>query len=233
MVVTGNVFPVQLETVSQRLFEMYGGLGRGFDRREVDGRWFDSQKRKAVPTWTLGCTANAAFRATIFTHPAIGLMDEALGPGMPSGVGEDTYLFYKVLKAGHTIVYEPQAYVWHKHRRDLPALRHQLFAYSKGHVAYHLTTLIRDHDLRALAQLAVWLPLIHLRRINACLRGWSKYPLSLVMLEIGGNLIGPWALWRSRRRVKREGRSRPYIPICQRPAPSVASRQTPDKSQSR
>ena len=87
-------------------------------------------------------TANAAFRTSMFHDPQIGLMDEALGPGMPSGVGEDTYLFYKVLKAGYTIVYEPAAWVRHKHRRDLPGLRRQLFGYSKGHVAYHLTTLL-------------------------------------------------------------------------------------------
>jgi O-antigen biosynthesis protein len=213
MIVTGNVLPLELETRAQLIFEMYGGLGRGFRRKEVDGRWFESARWSAVPTWTLGCTANAAFRASIFTHPAIGLMDEALGPGMPSGVGEDIYLYYKVLKAGYSLIYEPQAYVWHKHRRDLPALRRQVFAYSKGHVAYHLTTLIRDHDLRALLQMGLRLPMIHLQRIKARLRGWSKYPFSFLILEIAGNLVGPWALWRSHLRVKREGRSHPCIRV--------------------
>jgi GT2 family glycosyltransferase len=216
MIVTGNVLPLELETTSQCLFEIYGGLGRGFDRNEVDGSWFLSLRRSAVPTWTLGCTANAAFRALIFAHPAIGLMDEALGPGTPSGVGEDTYLFYKVLKVGYPVVYEPRAYVWHKHRRDLVALRRQLYEYSKGHVAYHLTTLIRDGDVRALMQLGLWLPVFHLRRISSYLLGRSDYPLSLILLEIAGNLIGPWALWQSHLRVRREGRSNAYIPVSQR-----------------
>jgi len=145
MVVTGNIVPRELATTAQRLFEAYGGLGRGSDRRVVDKDWFN-RSVTAVPTWTLGATANAAFRSSIFHHPQIGLMDEALGPGMPSGVGEDTYLFYRVLKAGYTIVYEPAACVWHKHRRDLPELRRQIFNYSKGHVAYHLTTILRDRD---------------------------------------------------------------------------------------
>ena len=74
--------------------------------------------RGAVPTWKLGATANAAFRAAIFSDPAIGVLDEALGAGMPTGCSEDTYLFYRILKAGHTIVYEPAAWVWHEHRRD-------------------------------------------------------------------------------------------------------------------
>jgi hypothetical protein len=149
-------------------------------------------------------------------HPDIGLMDEALGPGMPSSVGEDTYLFYKVLKAGHAVVYEPAAHVWHKHRREESELRRQLYGYSKGHVAYHLTTLFSDHDLRGLIQVTLWLPLFHLRRIRACLRRWSDYPLSLLMLEIAGNLVGPLALWQSRRRVQREGRSGPYVPVARR-----------------
>jgi len=212
MAVTGNVLPLELETPAQRLFETYGGLGRGFEGREANQDWF-GQFLSAVPTWRLGGTANAAFRATIFNHPQIGLMDEALGPGTPTGVGEDTYLFYKILKAGYPIVYEPSAYVWHKHRRDMRALRRQIYNYSKGHVAYQLTTLIRDRDLRGLAQLVTHLPVWHLRRLKARLLGKSSYPVSLILLEVVGNLAGPWSLWQSRRRVQREGLSEPYIPV--------------------
>jgi len=208
MVVTGNIVPRELATTAQRLFEAYGGLGRGSDRRVVDKDWFN-RSVTAVPTWTLGATANAAFRSSIFHHPQIGLMDEALGPGMPSGVGEDTYLFYRVLKAGYTIVYEPAACVWHKHRRDLPELRRQIFNYSKGHVAYHLTTILRDRDWRALFNLALLLPGTHIRRATRRLLGRSDYPLTLILTEVVGNLAGPWALWQSRRRVRREGRSKP------------------------
>jgi len=206
MAVTGNVLPRELDTHAQRLFEAYGGLGRGFAYREFDRRWFDSWSR-GVPTWTLGATANAAFRASVLRHPDVGLMDEALGPGMPSGVGEDTYLFYRILRAGFTIVYEPAAYVWHMHRRELSALRRQLFAYSKGHVAYHLVTLLRDGDRRALAELLVALPRYRARQLAATLLGRRDYPLSLVLIELAGHLAGPLALWRSRRRVRREGRS--------------------------
>jgi len=229
MIVTGNVLPLELETPAQRLFERYGGLGRGFKPREVNGEWFESFRRRAVPTWELGSTANAAFRASIFSHPEIGLLDEALGVGTPTGCSEDTYTFYQVLKMGSTLVYEPAAYVWHKHRRDMSALRRQIYNYSKGHVAYHLTTLLRYHDLRALVRLGYELPRWHLRQIlrqiKARLRGnRSNYPFSLTLLEIVGNLAGPWALWRSRRRVKREGRSQPYIPISQR---SVVTQELP------
>jgi GT2 family glycosyltransferase len=229
MLVTGNVLPLELETPAQRLFERYGGLGRGFEPREVNGEWFESFRRCAVPTWELGATANAAFRASIFSHPEIGLLDEALGVGTPTGCSEDTYTFYQVLKTGYTLVYEPAAYVWHKHRRNMSALRRQIYNYSKGHVAYHLTTLLRYHDLRALIRLGYELPRGHLlqilRQIKARLRGnRSNYPFSIILPQILGNLAGPWALWRSRRRVKREGRSQPYIPVSRR---SVVTQELP------
>ncbi|WP_197050736.1 glycosyltransferase family 2 protein [Deinococcus sp. YIM 77859] len=215
LAVTGNVLPLTLDTPAQRFFEQYGGLGRGFLRREVDGAWFRAFRRRAVPTWELGATANSAFRASIFRDPEIGLMDEALGPGMPSGVGEDTYLYYKVLKAGGTLVYEPAAYLWHKHRRDMAALRRQMYAYSKGHVAYHLTTWLRDGDARGLLHLLVHVPWWRVRQVAGSLRraarGQEHFPFSLLALEIRGNLAGPWALWRSSARVQREGRSRPPV----------------------
>lgn len=206
MAVTGHVLPLELETESQCQFEAYGGLGKGYTRFEVNGEWFRSL-RGAVPTWNLGATANAAFRATIFSDPRIGLLDEALGAGMPTGCSEDTYLFYRILKADHTIVYEPSAWVWHRHRRDDAALRHQIYCYSKGHVAYHVTTLTRDGDARALVRLGYSLPKTYLRRGYARLRGLSDYPLSLILTEIAGSLAGPWALWQSRRRVRRFGPS--------------------------
>jgi len=202
--VTGHVVPLELDTESQCRFEAYGGLGKGFERFEANGEWF-RRMRGAVPTWKLGATANAAFRAALFDDPAIGFLDEALGAGMPTGCSEDTYLFYRILKAGHTIVYEPTAWVSHRHRRDPSSLRKQIYAYSKGHVAYHLTTLLRDRDRRALVRLLYSLPKVYAKHVWARLRGWSEYPLSLVLVEIAGTLAGPYALWRARRRVRKLG----------------------------
>lgn len=190
MAVTGNVLPLELDTGPQVLFETYGGLGRGFERFEVDRSWLRAFY-SAPRTWVLGATANAAFRASVFRDARIGLLDEALGAGM-AGVGEDTYLFYRILRANHTLVYEPSAYVWHTHRRDMRAFRRQIFAYSKGHVAYHLTTLFRDGDLRVLLYLFVSLPRAYLFRAKSRVLGRTVYPLSLLLLEIVGNVIGPW-----------------------------------------
>ena len=205
MLVTGAVFPVELETRAQQQFEFYGGLGRGFERREFGRGWFDSFRRRAIPTWEIGATANAAVRACALSHQDIGLLDEALGAGSPTGCGEDTYLFYRVLKAGFTIIYEPAAYVWHRHRREDRALRRQIYNYSKGHSAYHLTTLFKDRDLRAATRLLAELPLFFLGFLKHWLCREPEYPLSLLLPQVAGYITGPLALWRSRRRVKRLG----------------------------
>ncbi|MGB2716880.1 MAG: glycosyltransferase family A protein, partial [Vicinamibacterales bacterium] len=75
--VTGQVLPLELETEAQCRFEAYGGLGKGFEPLEVNRHWFRACKG-AVPTWRLGATANAAFRASALHDPAIGMLDEAL-----------------------------------------------------------------------------------------------------------------------------------------------------------
>jgi len=212
MIVTGNVLPAELATRAQQLFEHYGGLGRGFVRVEAGGEWCGSWYREAVPTWQLGATANAAFRATIFSHPRIGLLDPALGAGTPTGCSEDTDLFYRVLAAGFTVVYEPAAYVWHHHRSDMRALRRQIYAYSKGHVAYHLKTWRRYGDTRALFHLALTLPRWQIKKLVRWMRRSNDYPLSLILTEIAGNFAGPWALWRAQRRARRLDAARVRTP---------------------
>ena len=223
-IVCGNVLPMALDTDAQVQFEQYGGLGKGYEAMEVDQAWFFKDWSGAVETWNLGATANTAFRAELLRDPHVGLFDEALGPGVPSGVGEDTYFFYRALRRGYRLRYEPSAVVWHEHRRAREALDRQLFAYSKGHVAYHLHTLLQDGDFRALPQLlrlARW----HASRLSprALLgaRG-GTYPLRLVLTEIAGNAIGPLALWQSYRLLKKRGRSAPLPP-----APDVTSEPRP------
>ncbi len=167
MMVTGAVFPFELETDSQIQFEIYGGLGRGFERRRFDRDWFDAYGRRAVPTWDIGATANAAVRASALAPSAkLDISMKLSEQGTPTGCAEDTYLFYRVLKAGYAIRYEPSAFVWHRHRRDAKSLWRQIYAYSKGHAAYHVVTFLHDGDRRALTRLFAEVPLYLAR----CLR---------------------------------------------------------------
>ena len=209
-VVTGNLLPLELETRSQQIFERYGkgGLGRGFASFEVGRGWF-RHRWLAVPTWELGATANLAFRRSLLTDARVGDLDVVLGPGMPTGGGEDLYWFYRVLKAGYRLVYEPNAWGWHQHRSTMAALRNQVFNYGKGNLAYHLTVLTRDRDWRVLPTVLIFLPIYYLKRIIFWIGGDRAYPLKLTFLEIAGILAGPWSLWRSHQIIRHIQRDRP------------------------
>ena len=208
MCVTGLVLPLELETESQELYEEYGALGRGYLPRVFDSAFFEGSRPRVVRTWELGGTANVAIRRSVFAET--GLFDETLGPGLPTGVGEDIYMFYRLLKLGHVCRYEPAAWVWHRHRREMKELRQQLYRYSKGQTSYQLRTLVTDGDLRVFRQLFRDLPIWHFRRIVRILRGRKRYPLSLVGWEILGNLVGPFAFARTvfmHRRLNGAGRN--------------------------
>lgn len=224
MAVTGNTLPARLETRAERLLEAYGGFGRGFVARDFDSVWFHRARRRSVPTWQIGGSGNAAFRREVFRE--IARFDLLLGAGVPTGVGEDTKLFYDILHAGYTIAYEPSATAWHHHRIELPELRRQLFAYSKGHVAYHLRTFADYRDGRALVRLAIELPLSLWQRAFDRIRGRSEYPLRLLGLEFVGMLLGPWSLWRAHRQARAWKQQRPRA-LAPAPAPAAAAPLSP------
>jgi|GEM_PF-1369137 Glycosyltransferases involved in cell wall biogenesis len=202
--VTGNVFPYELDSPTAKLFEGYanGGFNRGFSRWEADSQWFHSHRIGGAKTWLLGGSGNAAIRRKLLMSPEIGVFQTYLGAGVPAGSSEDTYLFYKIIKMGYTVAYEPTAYAWHKHRQNMQALGHQLFNYSKGFVSYHLTTLFRDGDLRSIPSL-IHLPWWHIKRTVLRLAGKSSHPVKLIMLEAFGHLIGPFALIQARLRAQK------------------------------
>ncbi len=197
-IVTGNVVPLELATRAQELFEATGGLGRGFVPMVVDRAWLHHH-RGAAPTWHLGAAANLAVRRRVLDDPAVGLLAPWLGAGTPAGVGEDTYLFYRALKAGHRLVYEPTAVVRHRHRRDLDALAHQIGAYAAGHVAYHLTTLVADGDGRGLRRVLVDLPRHDLRQLARVALRRPGVDRRIVTAEIRGHLGGVRAYRDARR----------------------------------
>nr|WP_184240677.1 glycosyltransferase [Conyzicola lurida] len=90
-----------------------------------------------------GTGANFALRRS--TLARIGGFDTAFGVGTRTGGGEDIDMFSRVLLAGGTLVVEPSALVWHRHRADIGALRTQAEGYGLGLGAW-LTKLVLDSD---------------------------------------------------------------------------------------
>jgi hypothetical protein len=66
-----------------------------------------------------------AFRKAAFAR--VGGFDAALDVGTPAGGGGDLDMFHPLVARGLALWYEPRALVWHQHRREMEALRRQLY----------------------------------------------------------------------------------------------------------
>ena len=66
------------------------------------------------------------------TALALGAFDPALGVGTRTGGGEDIDMFTRVILEGHSLVVQPSAIVWHRHRAELEDLIVQARGYGKG-----------------------------------------------------------------------------------------------------
>jgi GT2 family glycosyltransferase len=204
MAVTGLVAPLELETESQQLFELNGGFGRGFERQ-----WYrlDPTKEKQHAghhgSGKFGTGANMAFRRSVFER--IGTFDPALGVGTPTNGGEDLEMFFRVLHEGYTLVYEPEALVWHRHRRDYASLRTQIANNGVALFAYYVRGALAYPDQRkAYIQLARWwLWRWHLKRLVKSLLRPQRFPRDLILAELTGCFVGLTRYHKSRRAMAR------------------------------
>ena len=190
--------PAELATLEQCLFEwVYGGMRHGFER------WLF--RRDLLSTTELlwanlcGVGTNMAFRRQVLIE--LGGFDPALDVGGPAGGGGDLELFHRLVAAGYSLLYEPAAIVWHIHRRDRAGLRRQLFDNGRSFGAYLLTCAanrtVPGGQVVSFA-LRNWLYWALLRRLVH--PGWM--PRALVLAELQGALVSPWAYWRAVRRIR-------------------------------
>ena len=199
--VTGLVVPDEMDFEAQRLFEEYGGFSRGFERRyeRVDTVSGERAARRHGGSGRFGTGANMAFRRRVFDR--IGLFDPALDVGTPTNGGGDLEMFFRVLKEGGTLVYEPAAIVRHRHRRTYDALRTQLTNNGIGFYAYLVRSAMHYPDERSafLRLGAWWLWWWNLRRLAQTFVSSSAYPRDLVLAELRGSFIGLRRYQQSRR----------------------------------
>jgi GT2 family glycosyltransferase len=200
MGVTGLVAPYEIETAAQQWFEDHGGFGRGFERRWLRRRQRGSAGALAN-TGTFGTGANVTFRRMILGD--VGPFDPALGGGTVAEGGEDLDMFFRVLRAGGTLVYEPAAMVRHRHRRDESALRHQLTNWGLGMQTYLARSrrVYPETRLGLAGLTARHLLLYHPRRVAQSLVSSSLH-LELTLAEWRGALAGLWRYRTSERHAR-------------------------------
>lgn len=204
MGVTGYVAPAALETRAQRIFEFhYGGMGHGYEHRLIRGRALTMLQLMWASSFGVG--ANMAFRKQVFA--SIGLFDTALDVGTPSGGGGDVEMLHRLVARGHTLAYTPEAIVWHTHRREMAALRKQLFNNGRGFGCYLLTCLRNQSiDRKKVVPIFLhnWLYKWVLKQIFLSRSLVSRYT---ALIELAGMLSSPFAYRKSQVRAAQLARS--------------------------
>jgi glycosyltransferase involved in cell wall biosynthesis len=195
--VTGLVCPLELETPAQVLFEQYGGMGKG-----LRARLFDPAKllpEELIAAHSAGVGANMAFRRDALIQ--LGGFDVHLDVGTPSNGGGDLDIFHRVLTAGRIIRYEPNALVWHQHRRSLPGLHTQVCNNGRAFGCYLLKiagnrTVSRTKVATSAAKnwFGSWL-------LGSLFSGRPGRTPTLVAAELWGALYSPRAYWKTYRRA--------------------------------
>jgi glycosyltransferase involved in cell wall biosynthesis len=214
--VMGLVLPGQLETADQKLFEWaLGGLGRGFARRVYRG----FAARKAAPQ--IGAGANMSFRRQPLLR--VGGFDEALDPGTPAQAGGDIDIFFRLLKANGTLIYEPAAAVWHTHRREVGQARTLSAAYGKGTAAAYAKWAAQGDWTAVRMLLGLWFRYYPAQLWQATTRA---HPITPALAWAGwrSSWQGPWAYLKGRQAVRKTDK------VLRHPAAASAPPSTGDMS---
>jgi GT2 family glycosyltransferase len=153
--VTGLVLPVSLDTRAQQVFERHWSFNKGFSPRDFGPDFYAETRARGAPAWEVGAGASMAFRRDFLLRT--GGFDERLDAGA-AGCSGDSEMWYRVLAEGLTCRYVPSAVCFHEHRRQMPALRRQLRAYLRGHVAALLVQYERYGERGNLRRVVVTLP---------------------------------------------------------------------------
>lgn len=147
---TGRTLSWTSSKESQEIWERLKTFDRGENsvivgKKDINIRHLLSVKRlanllkfsfsKIAPApWCLGYGNNMAFRRDVFQE--LGDFDTRLGRGVPTESGEEVDLYYRILKAGHKIIYDPTAIVRHEHRQTIDMLFEASYTAGLGTAAF-------------------------------------------------------------------------------------------------
>jgi len=195
---TGLVLPIELETAAQEQFEDYC-----VQRRDFHPHVYSRDVLPASAAAVVGMGANMAFRRSVLVR--LGLFDTRIGAGTSTRAADETDMFARVIDAGWRIVYTPDAYVWHRHRRTAREVRSCVFGYGVGIYSLLTKRLLEHGDVGAIVTAGRWFlgPLVKAVRAKAA--GTPSAPWSVVLAELAGAPIGPFCwmyeAWRARARA--------------------------------
>lgn len=180
-VCTGRVEPLAVETAGQRLFEANGGYSRGGRRSHLprDARCRLHGLPAPAIAWALsvGNGANLAVRRDLARR--LGGFDEALDLGDVLPGGGDLDMIWRMLQAGHELVYEPEALAWHEHRHGVSEAIEQIVGHQRALLAF-LTKSVREASGRTRVEVLAFLCWRLLKPgVRLAARGIGRDPLPM------------------------------------------------------
>ena len=130
-----------------------------------------------------------AFRREVVL--ALGGFDEALDTGPPLPGGGDLDMFYRVLRGGGALVYEPSMLAFHRHRTSMRGLRRQYESWGRGYMAFLWKVYAAEPPERGACRwmLRWWFTNQLRRTVKACRLSTPWSPL-LPLAELGGGIVG-------------------------------------------
>ncbi|MDP9433913.1 MAG: glycosyltransferase, partial [Actinomycetota bacterium] len=182
--VVGLVLPAELEHEAQVRFERHGGFGRGFAQRRWDGRHGPGGRLHPIGAGVFGAGCDMAFDVAVLR--SLGGFDEALDTGPPLPGGGDLDVFFRVLAAGHPLVYEPRMAVFHRHRRGLDELRRQYGSWGTGLAAYLGARWADPAERPQVRRLAAWWLRYQARQVAAAVRSGDAVEARTALSELAG-----------------------------------------------
>ncbi len=197
--VCGMVQPARLDSTADIAFELHRGLAQRFDEVVVKPAILTASSTRPAPLWHLGSAANLLVHKQ-FTQLAGGF-DTRLA------WGEEADLFYRALRDDYTVHYTPRAIVHHHRTWTRKTLRQHVRTAAVARAGYHVQRVARHGDLRSLLELAWHRPKLLVRELIRAMSGKTKFPWSMLLVELRGTLAGPWVYamqsvrrrWKSRR----------------------------------
>lgn len=197
---TGLVLPYELETEAQVLFERRGGFRRGFEKIRY-GQVCPGNPLYPCGAGSFGAGCNMAFRREVLQK--LGGFDDALDTGAPLPGGGDLDIFYRVVRAGYVLVYEPQYLIYHQHRREYEKLRRQYWTWGLGFMAFVRKSYQTDPPQRAqFRRLIKWWIKDQLKQLKQSLRGKHVLSPDMILAELWGGIVGFFGEYsRSQRRI--------------------------------
>jgi glycosyltransferase involved in cell wall biosynthesis len=185
---TGLVLPYELATEAQVLFELGGGFRRGFEKIRY-GKILPGNPLYPCGSGIFGAGCNMAFRREVLLK--IGGFDDALDTGAPLPGGGDLDIFYRVVRAGYPLVYEPRYLVFHQHRQELAKLRRQYWSWGLGFMAFVIKSYQSDPSERSqFRRLIRWWFNYQFRQLKQSIKGQNPLPVSMVLAELWGGIVG-------------------------------------------